>query len=104
MATKRNTTKQVTKKVTNKVVKQVTKQVTKSKLSTKDSVLNLINEAVRRKTTINKLSLQKKIARNKVANYIYNLDGMVTRKTLSRKDAVEVRRAYKNYLKLAQNF
>ncbi len=76
----------------------------KSQTKTKDSVIKLINEAVKRKVSVNRLSIQKKVARNKVANYLYNLDGMVERKTITKKDAVEVRRAYKAYLKLAPSF
>ncbi len=76
----------------------------KTTSKTKESVIKLINEAVRKRVTVNKLSLQKKVARNKVANYIYKLDGMIERKTITKKDAVEVKRAYKVYLKLAPSF
>jgi hypothetical protein len=77
---------------------------TTSTTKTKESVIKLINEAVKKRVTVNKLSLQKKVARNKVANYIYKLDGMIERKTITKKDAVEVKRAYKVYLKLAPTF
>ena len=77
---------------------------TTSTTKTKESVIKLINEAVKKRVTVNKLSLQKKVARNKVANYIYKLDGMIERKTITKKDAVEVKRAYKVYFKLAPTF